>query len=53
MSTPRYELTLAALAKDLRTDVEVVSIGRHDLRAFLRRVSHRLATMPAGWPCGS
>ncbi len=36
MSTRRvYELTLAALVKDLGADVEVASIGRDDLRAFL------------------
>ena len=37
MTTRRvYELTLAALAADLGTDVEVASITWDDLRSFLR-----------------
>ena len=44
VSTRRvYELTLAALAKDLGTDVEVASIGRDDLRAFLHARHHTAA----------
>ncbi|MBW3548145.1 MAG: tyrosine-type recombinase/integrase, partial [Actinobacteria bacterium] len=44
VSTRRvYELTLAALAKDLGADVEVASIGRDDLRAFLHARHHTAA----------
>ncbi|HEV2070096.1 MAG TPA: tyrosine-type recombinase/integrase [Acidimicrobiales bacterium] len=44
VSTRRvYELTLAALAKDLGPDVEVASIGRDDLRAFLHARHHTAA----------
>jgi site-specific recombinase XerD len=32
-----YELTLGALTKDLGAEAEVATIGRDDLRAFLRR----------------
>ncbi|HEV2068820.1 MAG TPA: tyrosine-type recombinase/integrase [Acidimicrobiales bacterium] len=38
-----YELTLAALAKDLGSDVEVASIAREDLRAFLHARHHTAA----------
>ncbi len=44
VSTRRvYELTLAALASDLGSDVEVASISRDDLRAFLHARHHTAA----------